>query len=630
MSRHVVIGTAGHVDHGKTLLVKALTGVDTDRWEEEKRRGITIDLGFASFPLGDTLAASIVDVPGHEDFVRNMLAGATGIDLALLVVAADESVMPQTIEHLAILEFLGVRTGVAAITKRDLVDAAWLELVVADVTERLTATRVRWEAVVPVSAVTGDGLDELRAALTRATAHVPSRHADDLFRLPVDRAFSVAGAGTVVTGTTWSGVVRVGDEVTVHPSARRARVRSIQVHGANQDGVEAGRRAALALTGLPRDAVARGSTVVVGEAWRPTAALDVLLTLLPSARTLGQRSRVRVHLGTAEVLARVTPEGESLAPGTTGAARLRLETPVVARWGDRLVIRSYSPATTIGGAIVADPWPAARPRRPRGLEALLAAEPDRVRAAVRRAPAEGLPREELPVRLGVPPARAAGLVEVLEAEGVRDVQGRLVEADALGRSSSAVEAVLAAHHRAYPAAPGMPLEALRRAVSQGALVDRVLAELTAAGTVTVEGAVARLAAHVPGLEGVYAQAATGVRNALHTAGFEGRTAAELAAASLREPVVSTVLEFFVREGTVTRVGPERYYEAAVLDRMLDVVAAELREKGEIGPSQVRERLGLTRKFSIPLLEWLDAQGYTVRVGDVRRAGPRLTKRSNAP
>ncbi|MDH3497646.1 MAG: selenocysteine-specific translation elongation factor, partial [Gemmatimonadota bacterium] len=410
MSRHVVIGTAGHVDHGKTLLVKALTGVDTDRWEEEKRRGITIDLGFASFPLGDTLAASIVDVPGHEDFVRNMLAGATGIDLALLVVAADESVMPQTIEHLAILEFLGVRTGVAAITKRDLVDAAWLELVVADVTERLTATRVRWEAVVPVSAVTGDGLDELRAALTRATAHVPSRHADDLFRLPVDRAFSVAGAGTVVTGTTWSGVVRVGDEVTVHPSARRARVRSIQVHGANQDGVEAGRRAALALTGLPRDAVARGSTVVVGEAWRPTAALDVLLTLLPSARTLGQRSRVRVHLGTAEVLARVTPEGESLAPGTTGAARLRLETPVVARWGDRLVIRSYSPVTTIGGAIVADPWPAARPRRPRGLEALLAAEPDRVRAAVRRAPAEGLPREELPVRLGVPPARAAGLV----------------------------------------------------------------------------------------------------------------------------------------------------------------------------------------------------------------------------
>lgn len=628
MSRHVVIGTAGHVDHGKTLLVKALTGVDTDRWEEEKRRGITIDLGFASLSLEPDLAASIVDVPGHEDFVRNMLAGATGIDVALLVVAADESVMPQTLEHLAILQFLGVRTGVAAIAKRDLVDAAWLELVVADVSERLAATGMHWEAVVPVSALTGEGLDRLRAALSRAAGQAPSRDAADLFRLPVDRAFSVAGAGTVVTGTTWSGTVRVGDEVTVLPGERRARVRSIQVHGTSRDAAEPGRRAALALTGLPRDAVARGATVVVGDEWRSTAVLDVLLTLLPSARPVGQRSRVRVHLGTAEVLARVTPAGDHVAPGSTGAARLRLEAPVVARWGDRLVIRSYSPVTTIGGAIVADPWPPARPRRPQALETLLAAEANRVHAAVRRAGARGLAQTALPVRLGIPPPRVPDLVEGLGTAGVRDVRGRLVEADTLTRVARAMEAALAAHHRAHPAAPGMALEALRQTVPDGALVDQALRELAAAGTVMVDGAVARLAAHAPALAGPYAEAGTAVRNALQSAGFEGRTAAELASAASREEITTAAVDFLVRQGTVVRVGPERYYESAVLDRMLEAVAAELEERGEIGPSQVRDRLGLTRKFSIPFLEWLDAQGYTVRVGDARRAGPRLTKRSN--
>jgi selenocysteine-specific elongation factor len=332
VTRHVVIGTAGHVDHGKTALVRALTGVDTDRWEEEKRRGITIDLGFAPLDLGGGVAASVVDVPGHEDFVRNMVAGATGIDVALLVVAADESVMPQTVEHVAILDALGVSVGVVALAKADLVEPAWLELVAGEVRDRLAGSAVDWQATVPVSARTGAGLDDLRAALRRAAATPAVRDADDVFRMPVDRSFSVAGAGTVVTGTTWSGTVRPGDEVLVLPGEHRARVRGVQVHDVPQPAAQPGRRTALALVGIEREAVPRGVAVVAGDGWRATQVLDVEVKLLPDAPALSQRSRVRLHLGTAELLARVTPAADPIEPGAAGLARLRLEAPVAARW----------------------------------------------------------------------------------------------------------------------------------------------------------------------------------------------------------------------------------------------------------------------------------------------------------
>ena len=347
-----VVGTAGHIDHGKTALVKALTGVDTDRWEEEKRRGITIDLGFAPLPLqggrdgARALQASIVDVPGHEGFVKNMLAGATGIDVALLVIAADEGVMPQTEEHLAILELLGVRRGVPVLSKRDLVDDEWLALVRAEVAERLKTSRVRWEPPIAVSALTGVGLDELRATLARVADDLTERPAHDLFRLPIDRVFAVAGAGTVVTGSTWSGTVTVGDSVRLLPArggdgSREARVRSIEVHGAAAEQAVPGRRTALALVGVDKEELDRGHVAVTGPGWAATTTLDVALELLPGARMpLAARSRIRVHLGTAEVLGRVA-QVRSIAPGETGLARLLLEGPLVARGGDRFVVRSF-------------------------------------------------------------------------------------------------------------------------------------------------------------------------------------------------------------------------------------------------------------------------------------------------
>ncbi|MBI4419849.1 MAG: selenocysteine-specific translation elongation factor, partial [Gemmatimonadetes bacterium] len=402
MTRHVVIGTAGHVDHGKTALVKALTGTDTDRFPEEKRRGITIDIGFAALELDGGLKASIVDVPGHEDFVRNMVAGATGVDLALLVVAADEGVMPQTIEHLAILDILGVRTGVVALTKADLAEPDWLDLVAADVGERLAKTRIVWETPVPVSAVTGEGLPDLKSALARAAARAADRAADDLFRLPVDRVFSLAGAGTVVTGTVWSGSVRAGDHVTILPESGGGRVRSVEVHGERRELAEPGRRTALALAGLERATAQRGSVAVADPSWRATTAIDVVLALLPGApRRVTQRSRIRLHLGTAEVMERVTPAYDDIPPGGEGVVRLRLESPVVARWGDRGVIRAYSPVTTIGGCVVTDPWPAPRPRRPRRDPRKWSADPvERLRAFVLDAGPGGVSVTDLPVRVG--------------------------------------------------------------------------------------------------------------------------------------------------------------------------------------------------------------------------------------
>jgi selenocysteine-specific elongation factor len=624
--RHVVIGTAGHVDHGKTALVKALTGTDTDRLAEERRRGITIELGFAHCAL-EGADAGIVDVPGHEDFVRTMVAGATGVDVALLVVAADESVMPQTVEHAAILDFLAVPVGVVAVTKADLVDPAWLDLVRADIRERLAGSRVSWQAIVPVSSVTGAGLPELRAALTAAAAAARPRRADDLFRLPVDRAFSVAGAGTVVTGTAWSGSVKVGDEVRVLPGDAKGRVRGLQSHGEQQDAAIPGRRTALALTGVTREQAGRGTTVVAGGPWRGTDVLDVVLSLLPSSPPVGQRTRVRVHLGTVEVLARVTPGAPGgIAPGATGDARLRLETAVVARWGDRVVVRAYSPVTTIGGGVVADPWPAPRPRRPHDLAALLAAAPARLAAAVSRAGDHGLAVADLGVRLGVAPADANELIGAGVEQGrFGRVEDRLIATPVLDAAQARIEAALVEYHAAHPLEPGMARETLRRTVGDMAVADAALAALVAAGSCVDDGPTVRLTAHEVRVSGADAAVVAAIRNAVEAAGFEGVTSEGAEAVAGKGGLgARAALEFLTRAGEAVRVGRDRYVSAGIMKVMLGRIQEVIRTSGQVGPAQLRDLFGLTRKFSIPMLEWLDGQGYTVRQGDIRVAGPRLT------
>ena len=618
--RHVVIGTAGHVDHGKTALVKALTGVDTDRWKEEKQRGITIDLGFAQLLLGDGRTASVVDVPGHEDFVRNMVAGATGVDVALLVVAADESIMPQTVEHLAILEFLGVRSGVVAITKKDLAEPEWLELVIEEVSERLESSPIAWEPPVAVSATKGVGLEDLKAAIEAATVRSEVRATDDLFRMPVDRVFSVAGAGTVVTGTVWAGQCKVGDGVHVLPSGRDARIRSIEVHGESADAAVPGRRTALALVGIDREDAPRGSMIVVGKGWQPSRRVDVRVNLLPGARSLTQRSRIRFHIGTAEVMARVTPAGDTVEPGAEGVVRLRLESPLVCRWGDRGVVRAYSPVTTVGGCFVIDPFPDTRPRRPSNDPRLIAPEPtDRVPAFVEARGVKGLDEGDLQVRIGVPPTAAKMVLAALG--GVVKSGTTLLSEPVAQAVTDRLVAAVTDFHATSPLEPGLPLETFRKLAETPALAEYARSQLEERGTIVVKEGRVRLVGHQPTLQGKDAGYGADLLKALEEAGGQGATAVELES-RIPGGRAEEIAEFYVRQNTVVRIGEDRYLHRTNIDALASRTVAHLREAEEASPADLRNTLGLTRKYLIPVLSWLDGQGITVRSGDVRRLGPK--------
>jgi len=612
-----VVGTAGHIDHGKTALVKALTGVDTDRWEEEKRRGITIDLGFAPLPLPGGITASVVDVPGHEAFVKNMLAGATGIDVALLIIAADEGMMPQTEEHLAIVELLGVRRGIPVLTKRDLVDDEWLGLVRTEVAERLSHSRIRWHAPVAVSALKGEGLEDLKKALVEVVEDLRERPADDLFRLPIDRVFALPGAGTVVTGSTWSGTVAPGANVRLLPLDREVRVRSIQVHGEDAERAGPGRRTALALVGVAKEELDRGHVAVTGPGWAATTTLDVSLELLPSVRKpLAVRTRVRVHLGTAEVLGRVA-QVRSIAPGESGVARLLLERPMVARGGDRFVIRSFSPVTTIGGGIVLDPFPPKRPRvSERGLAGQAPAE--RLARFVDEAGLAGVRVSGIAVRLGVLPTDVAATIEAA-GKGVLSVGDMLVSRRAVAAEVDRLAAAVAAHHEEHPLDPGLSLQALRAAVHAPSAVLDLLVEhgvKKQAWELVEGGSAVRKAGWQAALKARAGEASERLAQRLAEARWQLPTVTELQR-EFSDPTVPALLAHLAREGSVERVDQERYALKQALEEFRRAVEETLRELGAATPAQFRDRLGLTRKYLIPLLEWADRRGITSRKGDTR-------------
>jgi selenocysteine-specific elongation factor len=632
----IILGTAGHIDHGKTSLVRALTGIDTDRLKEEKERGITIELGFAHLDVGGR-RFGLVDVPGHERFLKAMVAGAGGVDVVMLVIAADEGVMPQTREHLDICGLLGIKRGVVALTKRDLVDDAWLELVTADVQAALAGTFLADAKIIAVSSTTGAGLDELRAELVRLADEVKARPADGILRLPLDRVFTMKGFGTVVTGTILGGRVRAGDDVVVLPEGTTAKVRGLQVHGETVDEARAGMRTAVNLMGTGRDELRRGQLLSHPGAIEAGHLIDARLVYLKTCRSpLERRARALLHLGTAQVMGTIVlVDHEALAPGEEALVQLHLDAPVAALPGDRFIARGFVPqehyGTTIGGGEVLRVH-APKVRRSSEeaasmLRRLAAAAPDeRVAIEVRGAGPAGMSRKVLGSRLGLPPRAVDEALNrlVQQADLFRD--GDLyLHGEVLARLEGAALAEVDAFHAREAHKEGIPREELRSKLPRALpprLYDALIAALVRRGAVVAEKETVRRARHAAAA----AQAASGLTP------LAEKIAARFAQAGLEAPSpkdvpaevgapdaqVKAALDVLLRANRLVRVRPDYFVDKTTLDALREKLRAHLVANGQITPQEWKALTGVSRKYMIPLAEHFDAEKLTLRVGDIRK------------
>lgn len=634
--RSVVVGTAGHIDHGKSALVRALTGTDPDRLKEEKARGITIDLGFAHAEAhGVTLA--FVDVPGHERFVKNMLAGAGGIDLVMLVVAADESVMPQTREHFQICRLLHVPAGLVVLTKADLAAGDMLEIARMDVAELVAGSFLEGAPVVAASSTTGAGLEDVRRALAALARAIPERAQDGPVRLPIDRVFSVRGFGTVVTGTLVSGEIREGDELLAVPRSLPVKVRGLQVHGAAAPSAAAGRRLAVNIGGVGVSDLARGDTLTRPGSLEPTQRLDGVIDLLEEATPLKHGARVRFHQGTTELLGRVAiaaaRSGEAAAaevsPGSSAYVRIRLERPAALTRGDRFIIRAYSPSITIGGGVVLDPHPPRTAIRTAAGVARFGRIDDRapidaaVLSFVDECGAAGLERRALVSRAGLSREAAAAVAERLVASGrVTALGDLLVSAALLEDLAKRLVAALGAHHRAQPLSGGMPREEARERLfgrAAPAVFEHVVGVLTAARTIAARDRLA-LAEHQVSLSPEEAAASDALARVYLEAGLAPPDLAGAAGvAGVSAALADRVTTLMVRQKTLVKLDVLLFHAEA-----LATLKAEVKGRKESGGAGARvdvaafkQRYGISRKYAIPLLEYLDRERVTRRVGDAR-------------
>jgi selenocysteine-specific elongation factor len=632
--KHIVVGTAGHIDHGKSTLVHALTGIDPDRLKEEKERGITIELGFASTTIDDTTVA-FVDVPGHERFVKTMLAGIGGIDCVMMIVAADESVMPQTREHFDICRLLHVPRGVVVLTKADLVDDETIELVRLEVRDLVKGSFLDRAPVIPVSARTGTGLDELRRVLVAIAADAKAHPIEAAARLPIDRAFSMQGFGTVITGTLVAGRVRLEDELALVPGDRRVRVRGLQVHGKKRDEAVAGERTAINLGGIDAAEIARGQTLMAPGTLTVTRRVDAELDLLSSAKKLKHGARVRFHHGTAEVLGRVSiagVEAAEIAPGSRAAIRLRLEAPVAVTRGDRFVLRAYSPPITIAGGQVLDPdpprlgvrTPAAAPRFAALAVSNRAIDDAAIIRFIEDTGATGLPLEKLVPRAGLAPMEVAPVTLRLQSGGrVQLADDRLVSTTVLQDRAARLLALVADFHRTQPLADGIPREEARERLFARAhphVFERVLQDLARANQLVVRD---RLAAPGHRLELTPEEMRTraALEVAYKTSGLKPPDAGSLAVEKQLTPaLIDKMTSLLLRQKVLARVDTLVFHVDALQHLKADIQALKATAPGgraTVDVTMFKDRYGVTRKFAIPLLEWLDRERVTRRVGDTR-------------
>jgi selenocysteine-specific elongation factor len=643
--KSIIVGTAGHIDHGKTALVKALTGIDADRLEEEKRRGITIDLGFAHMelpgPNGQTIRVGFVDVPGHERFVRNMLAGVGGIDLVLLVIAADEGIKPQTREHFDILKLLGVQRGLTVLTKSDAVDAETLEVVRMEVEEFLRGTFLdKPDSIVAVSSLTGTGVEELKVALADSAGELQSRDSLAIPRLPIDRVFTMKGFGTVVTGTLISGAIRHEDELEVFPTKQRVRVRGVQVHGRPADQAVAGQRAALNLAGTSTQDLFRGMTLVVPGMFETTRKLDVKLRLLPSAQhSLKNRGRVHFHcytMGTvAEILLHEGEESGSsfkkdskqaslhLLPGEERFARVRLPAPALLLPGDRFIIRQFSPVVTIGGGIVLDAVPIPRmPGLRDFLDVLSRGNPEEIlRLRIARREQDGITFSQLVSETGWRRNRIETQLGTALQEGrVVRIGDRLVHGPAFAGLERSILSRIDDFHKNNPLVSGIAKEELRERVAASVEVfEAALARLVGEKKTEMAGEIVRLPGRGVAMKDVEAESKAKIEEAFSSTGLQVPALNEVIAGLKIDRVrAQKIVTLLLREKVLVKVSDELVFHRSALEELRRRMAAYKSKSAKIDVAQFKTLTGVTRKYAIPLLEYLDRERVTKRIGDSRQ------------
>ena len=623
--KSVIVGTAGHIDHGKSALVKALTGTDPDRLEEEKRRGITIDIGFAHLelpgPKGERLRLGFVDVPGHERFVRNMLAGVGGIDLVLLVIAADESIKPQTREHFDICRLLGIRRGLTVLTKSDLVDSETLEVVRLEVEEFLRGSFLEGAPMVAVSSKTGAGLADLKRELAQSSANAQQRDTTALARLPIDRVFVIKGFGTVVTGTLLAGTIRKEDELEVFPGQRRVRVRGVQVHGEEAEQAEAGQRTALNLAGVSTEEMARGMSLVPPGLFRATNRMDVELTLLPSARPLKDRARVHLHAYTSETVAEVVLYGKQLAPGHSGFAQFRTAEPLLLLPGDRFILRQFSPVVTIGGGMVLDSAPlggkGAREKAEAILPVLARGSPlEIIQARVGRRGASGLPLSDAVAETGWPGAQVEAQASKTKLARFADV---FLSPEAFAEARQKALAAVEEFHRANPLVAGISKEELREKLAlRPEVFSAILAALFADRKLEVSGEQVRAEGRGMVLKDEEAESKRAIEQAFATAGLKVPALKDvLAGLRVDKARAQKIVTLLLRDKLLVKISEDLVFHRTALEELRQQMGAYKARSAKIGVAEFKELTGVSRKYAIPLLEYLDRERVTRRVGDQR-------------
>ena len=630
LMKSVIVGTAGHIDHGKTALVKALTGIDADRLQEEKRRGITIDIGFAHLdlpgPNAEVFRLGFVDVPGHERFVRNMLAGIGGIDLVLLVIAADESIKPQTREHFDICRLLSIRRGITVLTKSDTVDAETLDVVKLEVEEFLRGSFLESAPIIAVSSLTHLGIDELKSALMKVAGEVPARDSNALARLPMDRVFTMKGFGTVVTGTLVSGSIRKEQELEVFPTGRGVRVRGVQVHGAAAEKATAGQRTALNLAGAAVEDLGRGMMLAPTETFLAADRVDVALSLLPSARALKDRARVHLHAYTSETVAEVRLYGaKQVAPGQSAYAQFRMTDPALLLPGDRYIIRQFSPVVTIGGGVVLDAAPVRRKMQAETavsfLKELETASPKAVLAArVARRGTAGLTQKDAVAETAWGPDRILSLSHELVWEKTVIAAGELlVSSHHFEMLRRQIPGELDTFHKTNPLVPGISKEELRERLGIGVLVsEAALQSLVREKKVEVDGEVVHLAGRGVVMKDEEAESKKIIEQAFSSAGLKVPALAQvLAGLKVDRARAQKIVTLLMRDKTLVKISDELVFHRTALEELRRQMGAYKAKSPKIDVAAFKDMTGVSRKYAIPLLEYLDRERVTRRVGDER-------------